>query len=143
MKISSWMDQIEWRYSLLALLAVAAIYLLSSVPDLGSAGRDPLVELAWNLAHAPTFGILAFLLLKAFSGTRQVSLGRCGLALLGSGEYAAVDEWHQSFVPGRHASVGDFLMDLAGIGAMLLILLLRDSMASSVGTASPQGAARP
>ena len=44
--------------------------------------------------------------------------------------------------PGR--VVGrDFLLDLAGIGATLLILLLRASMTTSVGTASPQGAARP
>ena len=29
--------------------------------------------------------------------------------------YGALDEWHQSFVPGRDPSVGDFLADCAGV----------------------------
>jgi VanZ family protein len=29
--------------------------------------------------------------------------------------YGALDEWHQSFVPGRTPSVGDWVADLAGV----------------------------
>lgn len=131
---------LELRYSLLTLSAAVAIYVLSSLPDLGAARREPLVVLASNLSHTPTFGVLAFLLLKTISGTRPVSWEACGLALLGCGLYAAVDEWHQSFVPGRHSSVGDFLLDLAGIGGMLLILRLRASATRALVTASQRAA---
>jgi VanZ family protein len=140
---SSVVTQFEWQYGLLTMAAVAAIYVLSSVPELGAAEQDPLVGLASNLSHIPAFGVLAFLLLKAISGTRQPSWERCGLALLGSGAYAVVDEWHQSFVPGRHMSVGDFLLDLVGIGSVLLILHLRASATREVSTAPPQPVARP
>jgi VanZ family protein len=48
----------------------------------------------------------------------------------------AVDEWHQSFVPGRHASLVDFLLDIVGIGGMLLMVRLSASAAREVGTMS-------
>jgi VanZ family protein len=35
---------------------------------------------------------------------------------------AVLDEWHQSFVPGRMASVSDFGRDLIGIVGMLVAL---------------------
>ena len=34
--------------------------------------------------------------------------------LMGLG-YGVLDEWHQSFVPGRHASVGDAVADAVGV----------------------------
>jgi VanZ family protein len=33
---------------------------------------------------------------------------------------AALDEWHQQFVPGRSASLGDWVADVAGAGIILL-----------------------
>jgi VanZ family protein len=36
--------------------------------------------------------------------------------LIGKG-YAQSDEWHQSFVPGRDASLWDVLFDIAGVVA--------------------------
>jgi len=134
---SSLTDQLELRYSFLTLAAIAVIYLLSSMPDLSAEG-DPLLQLAWNLAHIPAFGTLAFLLLKAISGTERASWERCGVALLGSAAYAVADEWHQSFVPGRHASAGDFLLDLAGIAGTLLIVRFTGFGMRDAGTTSPQ-----
>jgi VanZ family protein len=130
-------DQIELRYSLLTLAAVAVIYVLSSMPDL-SAERDPLLQLSWNLAHIPAFGTLAFLMLKAIPGTERASWERCVAALLGSAAYAVADEWHQSFVPGRYASVGDFLLDLAGIAGTLLIVRLTGFGMRDADRTSPQ-----
>lgn len=45
-----------------------------------------------------------------------------GLAVLVAAGYDAPGEWHQSFVPGRFASGGDVLLDLAGASAMVLSL---------------------
>ena len=41
--------------------------------------------------------------------------------------YGVLDEWHQSFVPGRDASAGDVLADIAGVilGFFLLRLYFR------------------
>ena len=42
------------------------------------------------------------------------------LFIIGAG-YGALDEWHQSFVPGRDVSVGDWMAN--GVGVMLGLLL--------------------
>ncbi|WP_084057504.1 VanZ family protein [Desulfacinum hydrothermale] len=49
--------------------------------------------------------------------------------ILTGGPYTLLDEWHQSWVPGRCPSLGDFTWDLAGLaaGAFLVILLRRFS----------------
>jgi VanZ family protein len=113
---------LDRRYGFLTVGWMSAIYWLSSRPDLSTTGSEPVVQIASNLAHVPLFAGLAFCWFKTPSARQEVSWWRYGLTFLGTGAYAALDEWHQSFVPGRQASVGDVLMDLAGICGMLLIL---------------------
>jgi VanZ family protein len=134
--------QLELRYSVLTVAAVVAIFLLSSMPGLSAPEREPLLALAWNLAHVPAFAALAFLLLKAISGTVPPSWDRYILAFFGSVAYAAFDEWHQSFVPLRIPSIGDFLLDIVGIGGVLLVLRLSASWTREV-RAMPQPVTRP
>ncbi|MDI1321017.1 MAG: VanZ family protein, partial [bacterium] len=43
------------------------------------------------------------------------------LALLLAAVYAATDEFHQSFVPGRTASLGDVLIDITGAFVALAV----------------------
>ena len=114
----------EWRYGLLTAALLAAIYWTSSIPDLSTTESDPLLLLAQNLAHAPVFAALAFCWLRALSGAMEISGPAYGAAALATSVCAVLDEWHQAFVPGRHCSVGDVLMDVAGIGAMLVIVRL-------------------
>src|SRR2546427_9814424 len=86
---------------------------------------DPLVRLASNLFHIPLYAGLAFCLVKALSKKprgQEIPWGLFGLAFVGYAACAVSDEWHQFFVPGRVASVRDFLLDLVGIGGMLFIL---------------------
>jgi VanZ family protein len=40
-----------------------------------------------------------------------------GIAVL----YGALDEWHQSFVPGRHATAADWGADLVGVALGYLV----------------------
>jgi hypothetical protein len=105
-------------YLLLPLVYAGGIYWLSSLPPLGIDGVDT------NLLHIPLYAGLAFCLLKALSETlpRPMLPWRLsGFIFVVAAAYAALDEWHQSFVPGRDASSGDFFLDLAGIGLMLLL----------------------
>ena len=48
--------------------------------------------------------------------------------------YAASDEWHQSFVPGRHPQLTDVLIDACGAATGLLIFwwLQRRAQASAL-----------
>lgn len=108
-------------YLLLPLAYAGGIYWLSSLPPLGIRGVDT------NLLHIPLYAGLAFCLLKAFSETlpRQAIPWRLsGFIFVVAAAYAALDEWHQSFVPGRDASSGDFSLDLVGIGLTLLLVRL-------------------
>lgn len=93
---------------------------------LSSRSRLPLLPTGWAEAlqdvvgHFAAYGVLAGLLAWALSGSGAVHAGRCSfaLALL----YALSDEFHQSFVPGRHPDVLDILTDAAGAACMLLLL---------------------
>ena len=116
--------ELDPRYGLLTVAYVAAIYWLSSRPDLGPVRHGPLLRLLMNLGHAPIFAGLAFCVVKALRRVGE-SWARYALAFAVCGVCAALDEWHQSFVPGRTASISDFILDLAGIFGMLLILQLR------------------
>lgn len=78
-------------------------------------------------AHMMEFGAFS---ISIFYGVRA---GRGGWTLRWSAAtlvialcYAALDEWHQSFVPGRQARVDDVLLDLTG--ALLAQLLIYASL---------------
>jgi VanZ family protein len=112
------------------------------MPELGTTDEDTLVALASNVAHIPAFGILTFLLLKTISGGRPAAWDRYAVTLLGSAAYAVMDEWHQTLVPGRHSSSGDFLLDLTGICSVLLFLYLKPFATREVDAAPPQPVTR-
>jgi VanZ family protein len=111
----------DLRYSLLTVMYLSGIYWLSSIPDLSTHER-PLLDLAQNIGHAPLYAGLAFLVLKSGSGIPASSWPWKAAVLLAGAACAALDEWHQSFVRGRFSSLGDFLVDLIGMGGMLAFL---------------------
>lgn len=123
--------EIHRGYAFLTLAYMGAIYWLSSQPSEAAATAEAArfwSKVALNLLHVPVYAGLAFCFLRALSagqGAVDVPWELAALTLLGTAGYAALDEWHQSFVPGRRASFVDFILDLAGIGAMLLILRTR------------------
>jgi VanZ family protein len=74
-------------------------------------------------AHVSEYAVLAVLLYRAFVHTvlpsrRALS---AGLVLLSCAVYAASDEFHQSFVPSRTATLHDVMIDLCG--ATLAVIL--------------------
>jgi VanZ family protein len=88
----------------------------------GAEGNDassPLNFVIRKFAHLSAFGILAFLVWKAMFPHRFAWIGAWSFAVL----YAATDEWHQSFQPGRTALVSDVLIDACG--ALLALLFVR------------------
>ena len=70
--------------------------------------------LAWDkLQHSTGFVLGGLLLARALEGSRGATLLAFALGLA----YAATDELHQLFVPGRNADPRDWLADAVGIAA--------------------------
>ena len=81
------------------------IFALSSIPHLGT-GLGTWDYVLRKCAHATEYAILALLLLRATGSFAWA----WSLAVV----YAASDEIHQTFVPGRHGSPVDVAIDAAG-----------------------------
>jgi VanZ family protein len=78
---------------------------------------DTINFIARKTTHITVFGILAFLLFKSFEANRFAYVLSWILTVI----YAMSDEYHQSFMPGRTASIKDvFLFD--SVGAFLVLL---------------------
>ena len=95
--LTHWLPVVIWA---------GVIFTLSAIPHLGT-------DLGtWDLilrkcAHVTEYALLAFLLARA--------VGREAPALALGILYAASDEFHQSFVAGRHASPIDVAIDTVGL----------------------------
>lgn len=116
------------------------IWRLSSYEEVDVGPLVPRLPLIGNLAHAFEFGILALfgvLLLPRRAG--RPILSRTTLAPLACGLvlYAFLDEWHQSRVPERNASLLDLLTDVVGIASTLAVIAYLER-----ASASPAGLAR-
>lgn len=79
--------------------------------------------LSWNsivrkLAHLLVFGLLAVLVWRAFYPRRFAMVGAWVFTVV----CAALDEWHQSFQPGRTALLSDVVIDACGAGIALFVV---------------------
>ncbi len=126
-----------------ALLCMAGIFLASSqnigqsnalsgsladaiLGNQSDAVRQMANYLLRKAAHFSSYALLAALLtliqlpFSTRPGTKWLS------AFLCSGFYAALDEWHQTFVPGRTGSLRDVAIDLCGaaLGAGLVLFIV-------------------
>jgi len=101
---------------------------------------DRLNFLLRKTAHLSEYAILAMILYHSIKPADDRSWSRRSafVALLVSGIYSLTDEFHQVFVPGRHASLYDCLLDTTG--AFLGLLLLSSVILALRHGASPQAA---
>jgi VanZ family protein len=81
-----------------------------------------------KLAHFTEYAILGFLAARAFRTSPRPAISQrwfliCATLIV---VYALMDEYHQSFVPSRTASIFDSLIDMAG-GLTALIIVQRRS----------------
>ena len=95
-------------------LYAGLIFILSSIPqvnlpDLGFDFFD-------KVLHAIEYAVFAFLIIRAFSPDiyGSVRFPVLAAALVLSAGYGGLDEYHQSFVPGRLADFADFIFDFLG-----------------------------
>ncbi|HEY4777147.1 MAG TPA: VanZ family protein [Candidatus Acidoferrales bacterium] len=79
-----------------------------------------------KMGHVTEYFILSLLILRGIrAGKTGIHLGWALAAVAIVGCYAALDEFHQSFVPGRTAAVSDVLIDTAGgVAAQVVVALV-------------------
>lgn len=98
--------------------------LLWFFPNLSEAQLAVAHFITRKAGHFTEYALLAFLARRAFTSSSRAFLRRywfqLGMALIVS--YALLDEFHQSFVPSRTASIYDSAIDVAGGLAVLLVL---------------------
>jgi len=75
-----------------------------------------------KILHLAEYYILGYLLMRAFatSGVPVLAASPVAAAILAGSAYGLSDEVHQAFVPGRVASLMDFLFDAAGVALAAL-----------------------
>jgi hypothetical protein len=108
----------------LPLLIMGVLYWLSSLPGTPLPDDPALYALFYwispslqNTLHVPAYVALGWAWHWALGAWLRApaarAIGACAIA----SAYGVFDEWHQSFVPGRYASLTDVLLDI--VGAML------------------------
>ena len=123
-----------WRrvvvYHLPALLWAAAIVLVSSIPDLKTPQPPdwPIDKVAHFLVYA-VFALLVYRSLGDLLRSLSVNIIRT-ITILILSAFALLDEYHQSFVPGRHQDLADFAADVLGGLIMLIICGLKERRSS-------------
>lgn len=102
-----WGPPIIWAAVILTLTSLPASE-FAPVGAFAFPGADKLV-------HFAMYGVLGALVARATGPTP--SRKTLGAVLVGVAAFAAADEWHQTFVPGRSPDVLDFAADLTGATA--------------------------
>jgi VanZ family protein len=89
------------------------IFTLSAQPDPVPA----LTERFWDKTlHFVGYAGLCVLFCRAFAGERVALAAALVCAFVATSAYGASDEFHQSFTPGRSASILDWVADTVGAG---------------------------
>jgi VanZ family protein len=124
-----WYDTPLARWLAVALW-MALIFTFSAQSRLPSAPQPWLDFLFKKSAHFVVFATLAALLWRAFEWRSRAWIWAWLLTVI----YAISDEWHQSFVAGRHPQATDVLIDACGAATALLVvwIVLRRTTESPV-----------
>jgi VanZ family protein len=90
-------------------------------PDISPVAIAQMHYFVRKAAHLTEYAILAMLLWRALRGWIDEFWRRVVLTLAWAMFFAAADEFHQSFVASRTASLGDVLLDCSGALLGLMI----------------------
>ncbi len=89
------------------------IFFLSAQPKLPGPDNPFWDIILKKAGHFTVYGILAWLILRALC-EKELALRLLTNSWILTALYAASDEFHQHFVPGRHATVRDWIIDITG-----------------------------
>jgi VanZ family protein len=101
------------------------IFVLSAQPDLNS-GLGVVDLIGRKFIHAGEYALLCFLLWRALREVmpaRRAPLAALAIAVA----YSCTDEFHQTFVHGRHGTPVDVLIDAVGSVSVTIALMRRQA----------------
>lgn len=104
--IKKWLAVVLWA---------GLIFFLSHQPELKSALPERWDFFLAKSAHFLEYAILTFLLIQALQEHKLTKKKVLILAVILAMSYAFSDEYHQSFILGRNASLRDVLIDSSGV----------------------------
>ncbi|MDQ3699281.1 MAG: VanZ family protein [Gemmatimonadota bacterium] len=125
MSYRRWTPPVAWA---------AIILTITSIPGSNLGAVAPYVfPGADKLAHVGMYGVLGWLAARANGLGAGAAPGARGLApvLMMVFAFAALDEWHQAFIPGRSADALDWLADVVGATTGALVFASRRTEAAS------------
>ena len=102
MIVRRWIPPLLWATFILVLTSIPG----ARLPRVGVEGLDKVV-------HFICYGVLAILALPAVSGGGRRLRG-AAVVLVTIAIFAALDEWHQQFIPGRTMDLADWYADTFG-----------------------------
>ena len=113
------------RYWLPVIVWCGLIFVQSAYPTPGKLPSWPHFDKVLHLCGYALLGGLVCRALETIGSMRERRMRRFLVGLVFAALYGLTDEWHQSFVPGRSATVGDALADLvgAGVGSAAWVML--------------------
>jgi VanZ family protein len=100
------------------LLLMVVIFVLSAQPSLNS-GLGLADEIGRKVVHFAEYALLAYLWWRALRTKLSADAALLAAFAIASA-YAATDEFHQTFVSGRHGTPVDWLIDTAGAATAML-----------------------
>jgi VanZ family protein len=103
---------------------MGVIFAFSAQPSLDS-GLGLIDLIGRKLIHFAEYALLCFLWWRALASVTDPRRAALWAFLIASG-YAVTDEFHQTFVDGRHGNPLDWLIDSAGAALVALRLATRD-----------------
>lgn len=99
---------------------MVAVFTFSSIPSEEMPSFGLVDFLVKKGGHALGYGLLALAYLHGLKGENEKVFPRqLYIAWFLATLYSATDEFHQSFVPGRHPAVSDVMVDSFGAAAAL------------------------
>jgi VanZ family protein len=110
------------------LVLMGVIFALSAQPSLDS-GLGVIDQVGRKLIHFGEYALLCFLWWRALASVTNPRRAAV-LAFVIASAYALTDEFHQTFVDGRHGNAVDWLIDSAGAAAVALRLATRTRSAA-------------
>jgi VanZ family protein len=111
------------RYWGPAILMMVAIFAFSSVPSEEMPNFGLVDFLVKKGGHVLGYGLLALTYLYGLrGGSGQITSRRLFVAWFLTILYSATDEFHQSFVPGRHPAATDVMIDSLGAALALVFV---------------------
>jgi VanZ family protein len=130
----------QWNRWGIVLAYMAALFVLSSIPNppaLGRSGSDKLI-------HAALYAGLGGVTVRALAQGRwyEIRLAHSVGALLIAIVYGAFDELHQSFVAGRESNLGDLAADALGAAAAAVGLWVWGILTKKISNRSQKPEAR-